>query len=256
MALEVAEQAHEVGRLSAGVLGLDLRPVAVLGDVDDERGLIGTRGLSSVELGIVELERRDVTARASDFIEARSAGGPRIDQAGVTRRPDDGGLELRQVGDDGRQHPGIDLERHAVLIDVVPRALAVRTCVERAVAHRELDAIRQETLMDVQRLLHDVAQGGLMALPAKRTDRQVRIDAFDGAGVHRAVGVGADAAERDALRDERLLHAVSLRPRALACARRLGLQLGAHLAREAGDRTEAEEMGSIALIRAARHRHA
>src|SRR5207247_9774256 len=65
------------------------------------------------------------------------------------------------------------------------------------------------------------------------------------------VGVGADAAERDTLRDERLLHAVSLRPRALAGACRLGLQLGAHLAREAGDRTEAEEMRRIALIRAA-----
>src|SRR5439155_16394850 len=53
-----------------------------------------------------------------------------------------------------------------------------------------------------------------------------------------------------ALGGEGLLHAASFRSRPLASARRLRLQLGAHLAREARDWTETEEMRRIALIRA------
>ena len=71
--------------------------------------------------------------------------------------------------------------------------------------------------MDVERLLGHVAERGLMALPAERTDRQVRIDALDRRVVERAVGLGGDAAERDALAwSSGLLDAVSLRLRALA----------------------------------------
>src|SRR5207244_12420830 len=96
-------------------------------------------GLPRVELRVAQLQGGHVTPGASDLVEARSTGGPRIEQAGIARRPDDRGLQLRQVGDDGRQHAGIDLERDAVLIHVVPRPLPVWTTVQGAVPHRELD---------------------------------------------------------------------------------------------------------------------
>ena len=58
--------------------------------------------------------------------------------------------------------------------------------------------------------------------------------------------------ERDRLGDERLLDLVSLGLRALACGIHLGTQVGAHLARQAGDRTESEHGWGIALVRAGR----
>jgi hypothetical protein len=54
VALEIAEQVHEIRRVVARVLGLDLRTVAVLRDVDDERGQVGGR-TPRVELRISEL---------------------------------------------------------------------------------------------------------------------------------------------------------------------------------------------------------
>src|SRR5436190_3018162 len=90
-----------------------------------------------------------------------------------------------------------------------------------------------------------------MSLPAKWTDRQIRVDTFHRAVVERTVRPGGDATERDALGAERLLDPVALRFRALANARRLCLQLATHLARETGNRTQTEEMRGIALIRAA-----
>src|SRR5207247_9743510 len=90
-----------------------------------------------------------------------------------------------------------------------------------------------------------------MSLPAKWTDRQIRVDTFHRTVVERTVRPGSDATERDALAGERLLDPVPLRLRSLANARRLCLQLAAHLARETGNRTQTEEMRGIALIRAA-----
>jgi hypothetical protein len=51
---------------------------------------------------------------------------PRIDQPGIAWRTHERRLELREIPDDGRHHPGLYLLRDAVLIDVVPSALAVR----------------------------------------------------------------------------------------------------------------------------------
>src|SRR2546428_10186459 len=105
--------------------------------------------------------------------------------------------------------------------------------------------------MDVERLLDHVAERGLMPFPAKWTDRQIRVDPSHRAVAERAVRPGGDATERDALGDERLLDPVPVRLRSLANARRLRLQLAAHLTREAGNRTQTEEVRGIALIRAA-----
>src|SRR5437870_11653832 len=105
--------------------------------------------------------------------------------------------------------------------------------------------------MDMEGLLGDVAERGLMSLPAEWTDRKIRIDAFHRAVLECAVRVGSDATERDPLGGERLLYPMPLRLRVLASARRLCLQLAAHLARQAGNRTETEEMRGIALIRCA-----
>src|SRR5262249_8489063 len=132
-----------------------------------------------------------------------------------------------------------------------PRSLPVRRGIQRAVADRELDACREEPLVDVERLLRDVAEGRLVALPAERTDREIGIDADDTAGVERAVRLGRDAPKRDPLRDERLLDAVARGPRARACGLGLGAQLGAHLAGQTGDRAEAEHVRRIPLIGAA-----
>ena len=97
--------------------------------------------------------------------------------------------------------------------------------------------------MDVERLLDHVAERGLMALPAERTDRQIRVDALDAAGVERAVGLGGDAAERDALGGQRLLDAAPFRlarsrarVAASACSSAL-ISRARH-----GDRTEAEDV--------------
>src|SRR5215475_5531192 len=87
-----------------------------------------------------------------------------------------------------------------------------------------------------------------MALPAERTNGQIRIDPVDRAGIQRAVGFGHDAAERDGLGGEWLLDPASFRFCTLACGVRLGMQLGAHLACQAGDRTQAEDVRRIALI--------
>src|SRR5207253_9053939 len=142
---------------------------------DDERNMIRLCGLPRVELRVLELQGGRMASGASDLVEARPTGGPHVEQTGIARRPDDRDLELREVADDGRQHPGVDLERDAVLVHVVPRPLPVRTRVEGAVAHRQLDARREEPLMDVKGLLGDVTERGLMALPAEWTDRQVRV---------------------------------------------------------------------------------
>src|SRR5262249_22661886 len=97
-------------------------------------------------------------------------------------------------------------------------------------------------------LLGDVTERRLMALPAERTDREVRIDAFDGPGVQRPVRFCRDAPEGDALAGQRLLDPASLRLRPCARGVGLGVQLGAHLARQTGVRTEPEPLGRIALI--------
>ena len=106
--------------------------------------------------------------------------------------------------------------------------------------------------MDVERLLGHVAERGLMSLPAERTDRQIRVDALDCAG--------SRACRRARRRRDRTRPpwwssgcstACPSALRALARGLRLGVQLGAHLARQAGDRTEAEDVRGIALIRAA-----
>src|SRR3989442_10090675 len=199
---------------------------------------------------MVELQGGDGTPGAPDLIEVRSPGGPRIEEAGIARRPDDGDLQLRQVAHDGCQHRGVDLERDAVIVHVVPRPLPIRTRVEGAVSHRELDALGKEALMDVERLLDDVAERGLMPLPAKWTERQIRVDTFHRTVVERAVRPGSDPTERDALGGEHLLDPAPLRFRSLANACRLCLQLAAHLARETGNRTETEASRGIALIRA------
>src|SRR5262249_36343219 len=187
---------------------------------------------------------------ASDLVEAGSTGSPCIDQPGIARRTDDRHLQLSQIADDGRQHARQDLDRDAVAVHVVPWPFPVGSRVERPVAHRELDAVRDQSLMDVEGLLRDLTQGGQMALPAERTDRQVRIDAVDTTGVECPLGSGRDAAERDGLGGERLLDPVSLRLGALADRVRLRAQLGAHLARQASNRAEPEDVRRIALIRA------
>src|SRR5437870_3716044 len=99
--------------------------------------------------------------------------------------------------------------------------------------------------MDVEGFLGDVAQGGLMSFPAERTDREVWIDPLHRVVLERAVRLGRDAAERDALGGERLLDPVPFRLRPLASGRRLCPQLTAHLARETRDRTETEEVWRI-----------
>src|SRR5262249_60975795 len=76
-----------------------------------------------------------------------------------------------------------------------------------------------------------------------------RIDAFDATVVECSVGTGCDAAERDGLGGERLLDPASLRLGSLADRVRLRAQLGAHLARQAGNRAETENVRRIALIR-------
>ena len=106
--------------------------------------------------------------------------------------------------------------------------------------------------MDVERLLRDVAERGLMALPSERTNRQIGIDPFDRTGVERAVGLGRDAAERDALRGQRLLDGTLFGLGSGAGGVRLGAQLGAHLPRQTGDRPEPEHLRGIALIGGAR----
>src|SRR5262249_61947434 len=70
-------------------------------------------------------------------------------------------------------------------------------------------------------------------------------------GVDVAVRVGGDVTERDALGGEGLLHRVSVGLRPLARLRRLLLELRAHLARQARDRTEAEKMRGVPLVRGA-----
>src|SRR5581483_2945565 len=187
-------------------------------------------------------------SRAADRREARAAGREEIEQARIARRAHDGHLELREVGDDGRQHPVVDLEAHAVVVEVVPRALAVGRGVESLVAHGEVDALGQEALVDLQRLLDDLAERRLVALPAEGAHRQVAIDALDRAIVERAVRRGDDAAEGDALRRQALLDRLVGRASAIARAVGLAAELRAHLAREERDRTEAEEMRRVALI--------
>src|SRR5207249_2751895 len=104
----------------------------------------------------------------------------------------------------------------AVLVHVVPRSLAVRPRIERAVAHRELDAVGEQSLMEMERLLGNVPERCLVSLPAERTDREIRVDAFDLAGVEAPVRSGRHLAERDALGGERLLDRVAFRLRPLA----------------------------------------
>ena len=104
--------------------------------------------------------------------------------------------------------------------------------------------------MDVERLLGDATQRRLVSLPAEGPDGQIAIDALDAAGVEGAVGLGGDAAEGDALGRQVALDAAAFRTGARARRGRLGAELGAHLARQRRDRTDAEEMRRIALVRA------
>ena len=131
------------GVLLPAYFGSILGPIAVLGDIDDEWGAIRVRVLPRVELRVLELQGGDVTSSASDLVEVRSTGGPRIDQPGIARRPNGRHLQLRQVAHDGRQHATVDLERDSVLVHVVPRPFPVWTRAERSVADRELDAGRR-----------------------------------------------------------------------------------------------------------------
>src|SRR5262249_40453948 len=247
--LEVAEQMHEVWRLDPGVFGLDLGTIAVLGDVDDERSPI-VRVLPRVELRVLELQGGHVTPGASDLVEVRPTGGPCIDQPGISRRTDGRHLQLSQITDDGRQHARLDLDRDTVAVHVVPRPFPVGSRVEHTVAHGELNAVRDEALMDVEGFLGDVAQRGLMALPAERTDRQIRIDTLDTPGVHGPVWPGRDPADRAGFGVQRCLDPVSFCLGPLADCVRLGAQLATHLARQAGNRAETEDVRWIALIRA------
>jgi len=100
----------------------------------------------------------------------------------------------------------------------------------------------------VQRLFGHVAQRRLMTFPAKRANRQIVIDAFDAAIVHGAVARDGGAAERDALRRQRLHDATAVRLRAIARRRYFALQLGAHLAREQRDRSQPEQVRRISLV--------
>src|SRR5262249_5094762 len=113
------------------------------------------------------------------------------------------------------------------------------------------DAGRDEALMEMERFLGHRAQRRLVTLPAERTNDQVGVDALDAAVVDGAVGLGRDVSEPDTFRRERLLDPVTfhLCPR----ARGVGLppQLGAHLACQARDRPEAEDLRGVALVRAA-----
>ena len=93
-----------------------------------------------------------------------------------------------------------------------------------------------------------------MTFPAEGTDRQVRVDTFDRRGVERAVGLRRYLSEGDGLGRQRLLDPVSFRLRAFARRVSLRAQLGAHLARQARDRPQAEDEGRIALVRACRAR--
>src|SRR5262245_25704958 len=90
-----------------------------------------------------------------------------------------------------------------------------------------------------------------MSLPTERPNRQIRIDTFHFSVVDAAVRGGADAAERDAFRGQRLLDAVSRRLCPPGCVLQLCMELGAHLAGERGDRPESEQVRSVALIRGA-----
>src|SRR5262249_51043744 len=143
----------------------------------------------------------------------------------------------------------LDRDRDIVSVQVVPRPFAVGAGVELPVAHRELDAVRHQALMQVERLLGDLAERGQVSLPAKWTDGEVLVDALDPIVAHRAVALSSDVAERDRLGDVRLLDLVSRGLRALPGGLHLGTQGGAHLVREAGDRTEADDRRRIALIR-------
>ena len=223
--------------LGPRVLRLDLRTVAVLGDVDDERPRArGSAGCARVELRIVELERRHVTAGAADG--RRSASRP---AANASSRPGSRGgridrhLQLRQVADHGRQHARVDLEarrRPRRGRTTVPSRTAPRRACRRCTA--SWMRVGEQALMDVQRLLDHAAERGLMALPAERPHREVRVDAFDGAVVERAVGVGGDATERHALRGQRLLDAPAFGLRAPArAAAASACSCGAHLAARA-----------------------
>src|SRR4029077_13250647 len=186
---------------------------------------------------------------APDLGEVRATHRPRVEEARIARRPADRDLQLREVADERRQHAGVDLERDAILVHVPPWPVPVRTRIDGAVAHRELDALGEEALVDVEGLLRDLAQRGRVPLPAERTDGQIPVDAFHPTVVDRPVGVGGDMTEPDALGRERLLDPAPFRLCPLASACGLLLQLSAHLAREAGDRADTEEMRGVPLVR-------
>src|SRR6185295_16041724 len=97
-------------------------------------------------------------------------------------------------------------------------------------------AVRDETLVDVQRLLDHVPERRLMSLPAEGTDGQVRVDPAQRTRVDGAVGSRDDATERDTFGGECLLDPASLRAGLVADGRRLRTELGAHLSGEQLDR--------------------